>query len=89
MDPFEVAFEDVEDFPLDSPTTDPDHINNDNQFLTPSNLSTSLAPKISNGTNASTDYNEDEDEEEEEDNVDLNIGNIPLRDDPDKTAKTR
>ncbi|XP_041000594.1 transcription initiation factor TFIID subunit 11-like, partial [Juglans microcarpa x Juglans regia] len=47
------------------------------------------SPTISIGTNASTGYNEDEDEEEEEDNVDLNIRNIALRDDPDKTAKTR
>ncbi|KAF5453559.1 hypothetical protein F2P56_028456, partial [Juglans regia] len=89
MDPFEVAFEDVEDFLPDSPTTGPGHIDNENQFLTPSNPLTSPAPTISIGTNASTGYNEDEDEEEEEDNVDLNIRNIALRDDPDKTAKTR
>lgn len=89
MDPFEVAFEDVEDVLPDSPTSGPGHIDNENQFLTPSNLLTSQAPTISIGTNASTGYTEDEDEEEEEVNVDLNIRNIALRDDPDKTAKTR
>ncbi|XP_059459315.1 transcription initiation factor TFIID subunit 11-like [Corylus avellana] len=87
MDPFEVAFEDVEDLSPDSPTDDPVHV--ENQFLTPTNSLTSPALAASTGTNASTGNNEDEDEEEEEDNVDVNIRNIAFRRDPNKLAKTR
>lgn len=81
MDPFEVAFEDVEDLSPDSPTAD--------QFLTPTNPLTSPALAASNGTNASTGNNEDEDEDDEEDNVDINIRNIAFKGDPNKLAKQR
>ncbi|XP_062154751.1 transcription initiation factor TFIID subunit 11-like isoform X2 [Alnus glutinosa] len=89
MDPFEVAFEDVEDLSPDSPTADPIHV--ENQFVTPTNPLTSPALAASTRTNASmgNDEDEDEEEEEEEDNVDINSRNIAFRGDPNKLAKTR
>ena len=87
MDPFEVAFEDVEELPPDSPTAS--SVDNESQFRTPTNALPSPALTVSTATNASTGNNEDDDEEEEEDNVDINIRDMAFKSDPDKAAKTQ
>ncbi|KAK4579167.1 hypothetical protein RGQ29_029017 [Quercus rubra] len=87
VDPFEVAFKDVEELPPDSPTADSMEI--ESQIQTPAIVSTSPAVIAPAGTNASTGNNEDEDEDEEDDNVDINIRNISYKSDPDKAARTQ
>lgn len=87
VDPFEVAFKDVEELPPDSPTADSMEI--ESQIQTPVIVSTSPAVIAPAGTNASTGNNEDEDEDEEDDNVDINIRNISYKSDPDKAARTQ
>lgn len=87
VDPFEVAFKDVEELPPDSPTADSMDI--EGQIQTPANVLTLPVVIAPAGTNASTGNNEDEDEDEEDDNVDINIRNISYKRDPDKAARTQ
>ncbi|KAL2502075.1 transcription initiation factor TFIID subunit 11-like [Forsythia ovata] len=97
-DPFEIAFEEQDESPPESPTgpdeneaqtpltldvSGDDDISNN---LRPAVPSTSAAASIPVGTAGPTGKSKEEDEEEEEENMDVELGKLPSSGDPDKTA---
>lgn len=98
-DPFEVAFEEQEESPPESPiaadeietqapapSSDPvDDIISTNDG--PSNPSTSTGAGISIGTSGPISKSKEEEEEEEEENMEIELGKLTSTGDPDKMAK--
>jgi transcription initiation factor TFIID subunit 11 len=101
-DPFEVAFEEQDDSPPDSPIAPDDNetqntatqtsLNNDGDAdVITANTgstkpSTSKSVRISHTTPGTTNKNKEEDDEEEEENMDVELGKFPSTGDPDKMA---
>lgn len=97
-DPFEVAFEEQEESPPESPiaadeietqtpapSSDPvDDIGTNDG---PSNPSTSTGAGISIGTSGPISKSKEEEEEEEEENMEIELGKLTSTGDPDKMAK--
>lgn len=98
-DPFEVAFEEVDDSPPDSPYT---HDETDPQTLAAQPTNNSQRYDIENSihhlhepkarvklasTSAATNKNKEDDDEEEEENMDVELGKFSSTGDPDKMAK--
>uniref|UniRef100_A0A5B7AI66 Putative Histone-fold n=1 Tax=Davidia involucrata TaxID=16924 RepID=A0A5B7AI66_DAVIN len=100
-DPFEVAFEEQEESPPDSPIA-PDgietqtpaaqvtvNIQEDDEVDTNNRTtkpSTSTSASVSVGTAIPTSKTKEEDEEEEDENMDVELGKFPSSGDPDKMA---
>lgn len=99
-DPFEAAFEEQDDSPPESPVgTDEnegqdqgavgvnehggDDVNTDSREKS----STSKATSVSIGTAGPISKPKEEDEEEEEESMDMQLGKLSSRSDPDKLAK--
>lgn len=97
-DPFEIAFEEQEESPPESPAGpdenesqaaagpsggDPDT----NANVLAADPSTAAAGSISMGTAAQIGKNKEDDEEEEEENMDVELGKLRPSGDPTKTAK--
>ena len=100
-DPFEVAFEEVDDSPPDSPYA---HDDNETQTLAaqptihsqrygeensmhPSNQPKARVRLGSTSASVATNKNKDDDDEEEDENMDVELGKFPSTGDPDKMAK--
>ncbi|KAL2480861.1 putative Histone-fold [Abeliophyllum distichum] len=99
-DPFEIAFEERDESPPESPTGPDENeaqtpgaltqdVSGDDDIsnnLRPTDPSTSAASSIPVGTAGPTGKSKEEDEEEEEENMDVELGKLPSSGDPDKTA---
>ncbi|KAM7510677.1 hypothetical protein LguiB_009552 [Lonicera macranthoides] len=100
-DPFEVAFEEQDESPHDSPIAQEDTetqtaaaqvtLNNEgdadvNTDTGTTNPSTSTAAQTSTRTAVPTNKNKEEDDEEEEENMDVELGKFPSTGDPEKRA---
>ncbi|CAK9157871.1 unnamed protein product [Ilex paraguariensis] len=98
-DPFEVAFEEQDESPPDSP----DELETENQAvqlpvnvqgdddvnnsIRSANRLTSTIASIAVGTTAPANKTKEDDDEEEEENMDVELEKFPSSGDPDKTAK--
>ncbi|KAK4483836.1 hypothetical protein RD792_011043 [Penstemon davidsonii] len=100
-DPFEIAFEEQEESPPESPvgldenepqTSAGPSVNlggdfDANPIVHTTDPSTSLAVPLSVGTSGPIAKPKEDDEEEEEENMEVELGKLPSRGDPAKTAK--
>ncbi|XP_057963556.1 transcription initiation factor TFIID subunit 11 isoform X2 [Malania oleifera] len=100
-DPFEVAFEEQEDSPPDSPTafheiesktqaamvTDNQRDVDMNANSHTANPSKATAPTVLAGATRPTSKTKEDDDDDEEENVDVELAKFPSSGDPDKMAK--
>ncbi|XP_073015231.1 transcription initiation factor TFIID subunit 11-like isoform X3 [Primulina eburnea] len=97
-DPFEIAFEEPEESPPDSPVgldenesqTSLGHIRGDvnaSANIHTSHASTSSAVTVAIGTAGPVGKPKEDDDDEEEENMDVELGKLPSSGDPDKVAK--
>lgn len=100
-DPFEIAFEEQEESPPESPVGPDENetqnsagpnmvVNGDSEMnanVVAADPSTSAAVSIPVGNSGPMGKNKEEDDEEEEDNMDVELGKLRATGDPAKTAK--